>query len=588
MRKFLVFLFSAFCSIAFAQNEVHSHNDYEQNVPFWKAFSAGCTSIEADVILYNNDLMVSHDVKGINAQNNFENLYLKPLRIIATSNNYTSFNLQILIDLKTEAVATLAVLQSQIEKYPELINGNSPTKKISFVISGNRPKPEQYENYPSYVNFDYQTLDTWPNDMSKVALVSVPFYKYSRWNGKGRLTEADENKIKEAVSLAHSKNKKIRFWATPDSKTAWFSLSQLGVDYINTDQPFECVSYLKTLEDGLVKSFSPTKAETKTWQKSTKKPAVILMVGDGNGLAQWAAGMYSSQTPLNITKIKTIGLVKTQPKDDFTTDSAAGGTAMASGQKTNNRYIGVDENKKVIPSIFDLLKKKNISTGIITTDQMTGATPSAFYGHVADRDSSQKLAEQLVNSKIDIFIGAGKSKFKNFEWKSRLILDEIPVQLPQTKSEIGIFVNDNSLPYVNQGRENYLEKTTNTALQYLSKKENGFMLLIENGHIDGAGHDNKAKELAAEVIEFDKTIGQVMRYVDSNPGTLLVITADHETGGVVLPHGYKDGIEIQFHSNDHSGIPVPLFAYGKGSENFGGVYENTAIFDKILEYFGRK
>ncbi|WP_341226991.1 alkaline phosphatase [uncultured Arcticibacterium sp.] len=584
MNKFIVFLF-LISGLSFGQDfSVHSHNDYAQDVPFWKAFSAGCGSIEADIILQNGKLMVAHNVPDIKAVNTFENLYLKPLQVIMNSELYEAFDLQILIDLKTAAEPTMKVLMTQLEKYPELINSNNTAKAISFVISGNRPDAEQYGNYPSYINFDYKKVDAWPVNMDKVALVSLPFYKYTRWNGKGRLTSGDEKNLKTVIDQIHAKGKKVRFWATPDSKTAWFTLSTLGIDFINTDEPFRCNAYLETLSDRLVEIVENDESKFKMASAKFQQPAVILMVGDGTGLAQISAGILSQRAPLNLSRIKSLGLIKTASADDFTTDSAAGGTALATGKKTNNRYIGLDADGRELKTIFDAAEAANYSTGIVTTDAITGATPSSFYAHVADRDSSENIGDYLKKSKLDIFVAGGKKSFKNTTWENREIVKDLSEIANMADDRVGFFGADGGMPFITEGRGDYLPQATMEALNFLEKKNKPFALLIENGHIDGSGHANKAKALAAEVRDFDKAIGLVMDYVDSHPETLLIITADHETGGVTLPHGTKNEMEIQFHSNDHTGILVPLFAYGKGAEKLQGIYENTEVYDRMLEY----
>lgn len=583
MNRLVLFLFLTSVS-SFGQSfQVHSHNDYAQNVPFWKAFSAGCGSIESDLILDNGKLMVAHNVPDIKAVNTFENLYLKPLQVIMNSEQYEAFDLQILIDLKTPAETTLKVLMEALELYPELINTENKAKKLQFVISGNRPPAEEYDRYPDYINFDYQTVDTWPPSLDKVALVSLPFYRYSRWNGKGRLTSGDEDKLKSVIDQIHTKGKKVRFWATPDSKTAWYTLSKLGIDFINTDEPFECNAYLKTLSERIVSRVEKDEAAFEMPAAKFQQPAVILMVGDGTGLAQISAGILSQKAPLNLARIKSIGLIKTEAADDFTTDSAAGGTALATGKKTNNRYIGLDAKGKELQTIFDAAEAANYSTGIVTTDGITGATPSAFYAHVADRDSSKKIGEYLTNSQMDIFIAGGGKAFKSTKWENREIVKNFSEIGTVGGKNVGFFAADGGLPYITEGRGDYLSNATLEALNFLEKKNKPFTLLIENGNIDGAGHANKAEALAAEVRDFDKAIGLAMQYVDSHPEALLIITADHETGGVTLPHGSENEMEIQFHSDDHSGILVPLFAYGKGAEKLQGIYENTEVYERMLE-----
>src|SRR5690606_35846580 len=138
---------------------------------------------------------------------------------------------------------------------------------------------------------------------------------------------------------------------------------------------------------------------------------VILMIGDGNGLAQISSALFSNDNQLNLTQLKNMGLVKTQAADDFTTDSAAGATAYATGEKTNNRAIGVDPDGKPLANLPDLLAAYGFSSGIITTDQLTGATPAAFYAHHLERDDSKDLAAYLPQSKLDLFVGGGGASF---------------------------------------------------------------------------------------------------------------------------------------------------------------------------------
>ena len=132
------------------------------------------------------------------------------------------------------------------------------------------------------------------------------------------------------------------------------------------------------------------------------------MIGDGMGLAQLSAGLLANKGELNMGKFENYGFSMTQSADDFTTDSAAGGTAMASGVKTNNRYIGMDKNGQPVESMLALAHKSNMKTGIVTTDNLTGATPSAFYAHQLDRDFSRNIVEDFTKSTIDLFIGNGK------------------------------------------------------------------------------------------------------------------------------------------------------------------------------------
>jgi alkaline phosphatase len=242
MKKIFLYLFFLSTSLFSQEFRVHSHNDYAQDVPFWKAFKAGCASIEADLILKKGELYVAHNEEDIKDSHTFELLYLKPLKAVLKDDANSMTELQLLLDIKTEAKETLKTLMLTLDKYPSLVNN----KKIKFVISGNRPAPEEYKLYPSYLSFDYQTVDIWPADWNKIALVSLPFYKYSFWNGKV-VKDFDAEKFSKIIQEIHAQNKRVRFWATPDTELAWKTFYELGIDFINTDHPDECVKYL----DGL-------------------------------------------------------------------------------------------------------------------------------------------------------------------------------------------------------------------------------------------------------------------------------------------------------------------------------------------------
>jgi alkaline phosphatase len=561
-------------SPALAQSISHSHNDYLQSVPFWNAYGAGCNSVEADVFLQNNQLYVAHTQAEISTKTLRKN-YLEPINELIIKGELKGRELQLLIDVKTEAITTLNAIIAEIGQYPSLTKLGSPLK---IVISGNRPK--DFTAFPSYLLFDYQETGEFDKvKFEKVGMVSYAFQRFSKWNGKGRLTHTDEVKLKEVIDKVHQSGKKVRFWATPDNPTAWFTLSEMGVDYINTDKPFECTAYIKTLKGSLASSKYPKNA-TPFEPKSTSKKGVFIVIGDGCGLAQWSTAMINSG-PLNIEKIKHIGLSKTQSADDYTTDSAAGGTAIASGEKTNNRYIGKDPQGKSLSSLFELSETNDFFKGIVTTDNIAGATPAAFYAHVQDRDSTLTITEFLNQSSVNLMIGQASVSQKNIiSQKYHLINSEDNnAKLRGTKNAI-LF---DKLPFITENRGDFLGNSTAFVLQEIARSNKDFVVMIENGHIDGAGHANKSTEMLNEVLDLDHTIGLIMAFIDKNPECTLVVTADHETGGVTLPHADKNGNpEVRFHSDDHTGIPVPVFSYGAGAHLFSGIYENTEIFKKVL------
>ena len=231
------------------QQRVHSHNDYDQSVPFWNAYSSGAHSIEADVFLKDGVLYVTHDESEIIAERTLEQLYLKPLNEIygitrENQNAHENQDLQILIDMKSEANTSLDALVNLLLEFPELIVNS----QLRFVISGNRPKPEQYSSYPDFIWFDHQDLAPISDQAwDKVALISMSFGKFSDWKGTGSIATSELKEIERAIKIAHRYHKPFRFWGTPDSQLAWETFSRIGVDFINTDRPSECVKYVSNL-----------------------------------------------------------------------------------------------------------------------------------------------------------------------------------------------------------------------------------------------------------------------------------------------------------------------------------------------------
>ncbi|AUC85525.1 alkaline phosphatase [Polaribacter sp. ALD11] len=581
VQKIIILFICCVASIN-AQQKVHSHNDYLQKVPFWNAFSAEASSIEVDVLLKNNTLYVAHSQSDIIENRTLEGLYLNPLQQALKLGFNDTKNIHLLIDVKSNAYKTLHKIIEVLKSYPNL----TETNKISFTISGNRPKPSEYKNYPDFIKFDYQSLENISIDAwKKVALISLDYSKFSKWNGKGRFTKADKQKIINVIEAAHKYHKPFRFWGTPDSKTAWKAFSDLGVDFINTDMPFACYQYVKNFKKRTYTNSLFSKVYTPTFKNDQKKKPVkniILLIGDGNGLTQISAATLANKGALTLTQLKSIGLIKTQSSDDFTTDSAAAGTALATGKKTYNRAIGLDSSEKSIKNITEILQMHHFNTGIITTDNITGATPSSFYAHQKDRDDESEIAQDLLKSKLNLFVGGGKNQFKDFGGFEIL---KSPKEIGTSKNnKIGFFMSNKGVPGVLEGRGNLLAEVTLNSLAYFKTKKQPFFLMIEGAQIDSYGHRNDTKGIISEGIDFDKAITTAIKFADANEGTLVIITADHETSGFSIPQGNLETHEVEgnFTTYDHTGALVPVFAYGPHSNEFSGVYENTEIFHKIM------
>jgi len=225
------------------QVKVHSHNDYAQQNPFQNAYDNQIASIEIDIFLKDGILYVSHDKHEIVAENDIESMYLKPLQKEQNKSSLVIQELQLLIDFKSDAQNTLKEFMKVLTGYTELLQNNN----ISFVISGNRPPTQTYPDYPDYIMFDYQSLEEIqdPKIWKKIALISLPFAKYSKWSGKTKISDTGYKNLKTLVKKAHRYGKPFRLWGTPDTELVWTTLAELGVDYINTDMPTVCALFLK-------------------------------------------------------------------------------------------------------------------------------------------------------------------------------------------------------------------------------------------------------------------------------------------------------------------------------------------------------
>jgi alkaline phosphatase len=218
-------------------SNAHSHNDYEQKVPFWLAYNAGFGSIEADIFLRQDSLVVAHSEKELALKRTLEAYYLDPLLACVRKNgghpySNASSPLQVLIDIKTDSIHTLARLIQVLGKYPEL-TGNP---QIKFVITGNRPSASLFPTYPSWIWFDGVLSDQYNQQaLDKIVMLSDDFRSYSKWGGKGAIPAEELARLQQAVKKAHQWKKTVRFWDAPDFSDAWDQFVRLQVDFINTD-----------------------------------------------------------------------------------------------------------------------------------------------------------------------------------------------------------------------------------------------------------------------------------------------------------------------------------------------------------------
>lgn len=321
---------------------------------------------------------------------------------------------------------------------------------------------------------------------------------------------------------------------------------------------------------------------------------VILMIGDGMSLMHVYSAWAANKGKLYLENAPVVGLSKTYCLDKMITDSGAGGTALASGKKTNYHSVGVDGNGVPAKSLVEYAKDKDMSSGIAVTCRLWDATPGDFCCHIVDRDNEDSVMADYVNTKADVVIGPGWSKMIN-RADGRNLFDELEAKgfrITRSLSELDkvdegkVFCVtdsfDTPLPAV---RGDYLAKASLKAIDIMNKNPNGFFLMIEGSQLDDYGHFNDLDLLMQEVHDFDRTVGAIFDWAAKDGETLVVVTADHETGGLTLVDGnLNEGrIVCKFSTGGHSGTMVPVYAFGPGAENFTGIFENTDIPKRILE-----
>jgi len=326
-----------------------------------------------------------------------------------------------------------------------------------------------------------------------------------------------------------------------------------------------------------------------------KRPKnIILMIGDGMGLAHVYSAMTANGGHLYLENFKNIGFSKTYSSDNYITDSAAGGTALSSGIKTYNGAIGVDPDKKPVPNIRELAEKKGFKTGLVSTSAITHATPASFIAHVSSRSSYEDIAADFLKTNIDVFIGGGIKNFearkdgknlsKELKDKGYQVLYNIDdIQKVKSGKLAGFTAQEHDAPMPERGE--VLVPATQTAINLLSQGKKGFFLMVEGSEIDFLAHENKTPGVVLETLDFDRAIGAALKFAAANRETLIIVTADHETGGMTLNGGdYKKGtVTGKFTSGGHTGIAVPVYAFGPGAGQFTGFMENTDIAKKMMK-----
>lgn len=339
--------------------------------------------------------------------------------------------------------------------------------------------------------------------------------------------------------------------------------------------------------------------QAKSPEQKTKDPKnIILLIGDGMGLTQLYSAFVVKKGHLNLERCKYTGFVKTYSADNLITDSGAGGTAIASGYKTNNKCIGMSPDSIPVKSILHYAEMNHKATGLVATSSITHATPASFIAHEPLRYNYEEIADDFLDTDIEVFIGGGLDHFTKRKDQRNIVKElqakgyDFAANLAEVNAykgkKLAALIYDGHPPYYADGRGEMLLQSSMKAIETLNKHKNGFFLMIESSQIDWAGHDQDSDKLVQEMLDFDNTIGAVLDFAEKDEETLVIITADHETGGYAITDGdIKNGtISGKFATEHHSAVMVPVMAFGPQAELFMGFMENIDIFTKMYTAFG--
>jgi alkaline phosphatase len=318
------------------------------------------------------------------------------------------------------------------------------------------------------------------------------------------------------------------------------------------------------------------------------------------GVAQVYSGMTVSNLPFTLEKFPYTGFSKTYSADSYVTDSGAGGTAIACGIKTNNGMIGVAPDGSSVKSIMEIAHQNGLATGVVSTSAITHATPASFVAHNSGRGNIEDIAKDFTKGSIDLFIGGGANHFRlrkdsvdlTTDLKEQgfavvYTLDDL--KKTDSKKIAGLLAKEH-MEKASEGRAGALEIMTRKAIETLSKNKNGFVLMVEASMIDWGAHEQNADYVTSEMVDLDRAVSVAMEYASVNSNTLVVVTADHETGGMTLQEGSlkEHKVTVKFSGAEHTGVMVPIFSSGPGAEKFSGIHENTFFLDTFLQLLNLK
>jgi alkaline phosphatase len=336
---------------------------------------------------------------------------------------------------------------------------------------------------------------------------------------------------------------------------------------------------------------------------------VIMMIGDGMGVNQVLLARLKAvgaEGKLYMERMPVSGMIRTHSADNLVTDSAAAGTALSSGIKTDNGMIGMTPEGRRYRTILEAAKAKGLATGLVATSAITHATPASYASHVRSRGDETRIAEQMIAGDVDLMFGGGRKYFLPRSergarrdghnlWADANEAGYTTVETGEQLQNVthlpvlGLFQLD---AMTTEPPEPSLATLTGKAVGLLKDnrkgwfiRKRGFFLMVEGSQIDWACHDNDAADCVWQTLQFDLAVKEAIDFALADGRTLVIVTADHETGGLTIPGGNMDGdkLKVKWSTGGHTGSPVPVYALGPGAEDFGGIYDNTELSGKIAK-----
>lgn len=326
---------------------------------------------------------------------------------------------------------------------------------------------------------------------------------------------------------------------------------------------------------------------------------IIFMIGDGMGLEQVSTAWTANRGELNMEQMPYVGLQRTYCLNWLVTDSAAAGTALASGNKTNKGMIATLPDGTELDTMMDFAKRAGKRTGVVVVCRLNDATPATFCCNNIDRDEAEEITADYLDCGVDFIAGGGMDYWRTKRTDGRDIFAEIGQKGYNTYESVEALMGAEELPVaavvaplelpsaLSGERGDMFRQMTAKSLEMLSKdNDEGFVLMVEGSCIDDWLHANRVDAAVEEILDFDRVVGDVLQWAEKDGETLVVVTADHATGAMTLLWGdiATGTVEVNFANEGHNGMMVPFFAYGAGAEKFDGVMENAELSQTISSF----